>query len=310
MKLAPRLSDVWWKAWGNLIGAEAGLPGGEEAAWRESQDFEQAMRQAPKDRQPQRRFMSNIAIETWDLPMLLASGLAEAANNGGAGAAGALAAPTVADAYGAMHDYGDAARYMAGADPADTVTQAEADLLQAYQAFDRGAPAAATTVLEHFWKLWQGDPNVQYTFTDNPCLLGYAYGNAGRRADAEAVFARVGSLSRCAAFHGLALARSGDVARAERVWSDNLKLTPDLPMVYLERGLWETERGQFAAAAADLSTAHAKAPHYAEPLKAWGDLLARQGRWRDALGKYDEALKSAPAWIELRQARALAARSA
>lgn len=48
-------------------------------------------------------------------------------------------------------------------------------------------------------------------------------------------------------------------------------------------------------------------PHFADPLKAWGDLLAREGRWKNALAKYDEALKYAPAWAELRQARDTAA---
>ena len=62
------------------------------------------------------------------------------------------------------------------------------------------------------------------------------------------------------------------------------------------------------AAEADLSTASAKAPHYADPLKAWGDVLAKQGRWKDALAKYDEALKYAPAWAALHQARDGAAR--
>ena len=37
-------------------------------------------------------------------------------------------------------------------------------------------------------------------------------------------------------------------------------------------------------------------------------MLAREGRWREALAKYDEALKSAPAWAALHQARDAAAR--
>jgi hypothetical protein len=48
-------------------------------------------------------------------------------------------------------------------------------------------------------------------------------------------------------------------------------------------------------------------PGWADPLKAWGDLLAANGRWRSALAKYDAALKRAPGWAELRRSRALAA---
>jgi hypothetical protein len=42
-------------------------------------------------------------------------------------------------------------------------------------------------------------------------------------------------------------------------------------------------------------------------LKGWGDALARQGKWGPALSKYDDALKNAPAWMALHQARDAAA---
>ncbi len=67
-------------------------------------------------------------------------------------------------------------------------------------------------------------------------------------------------------------------------------------------------RGDLAGATAKLTAAHSRGPNWADPLKAWGDVLARQGRWREALAKYDEALKDAPAWAALRQARDAAAR--
>ena len=38
----------------------------------------------------------------------------------------------------------------------------------------------------------------------------------------------------------------------------------------------------------------ALAPHCADPSKAWGDVLAKQGKIKDALAKYDAALKYAP----------------
>jgi tetratricopeptide (TPR) repeat protein len=126
--------------------------------------------------------------------------------------------------------------------------------------------------------------------------------------EAEPVFKKGGAWSRCYAFHGDALAHAGDVAGAERVWAEGLKIAPDLPQVYLHRGVFELDHGDLKAAEADLSTASAKAPHYADPLKAWGDLLAREGQWKAALAKYDEALKYAPAWVELHQARDAAAR--
>jgi tetratricopeptide (TPR) repeat protein len=49
-------------------------------------------------------------------------------------------------------------------------------------------------------------------------------------------------------------------------------------------------------------------PHFADPLKGWGDASARQGRWKEAMEKYSEGLKYAPTWQALRNARDAAAR--
>ena len=45
-------------------------------------------------------------------------------------------------------------------------------------------------------------------------------------------------------------------------------------------------------------------------MKAWGDLLAKQGHPAEALAKYDEALKYAPNWAALKEAREAAAKHA
>ena len=307
MSLAPRSSPVWWKAWGNLVGNVEPAQG-EEAAWRESRAFLRAAAQAPKGKGPDIRFLANPGQTTWDVPLALAATLADAARNAGAGASTTIDGPTIADVYGVMHDPAQAARYMASSDPDDPNTKAEVPLLSAYAAIDRGDAATAVTPLEAFWKAWLADPNLQYTFLDNPCLLGLAYGMAGRRADAEAVFKRLGPWSRCYAVHGDVLVHAGDVAGAQRVWAEGLRIAPDLPLIYLHRGLFELDQGDLKAAAADVATANAKAPHFADPLKAWGDVLARQGQWRAALARYDEALKYAPAWAALHQARDAAAK--
>ena len=52
-----------------------------------------------------------------------------------------------------------------------------------------------------------------------------------------------------------------------------------------------------------MKDANQKGPHWADPLKAWGDVIAKQGHTKDALVKYDEALKYAPNWKELKDAR-------
>jgi tetratricopeptide (TPR) repeat protein len=121
------------------------------------------------------------------------------------------------------------------------------------------------------------------------------------------MFKRIGPWSRCYAMHGDLLERAGDLGGAESVWAEGIAVGPDLSPVYLHRGVSELNRGDLPRASADLAAANARAPRWADPLKGWGDLLARQGRWRDAVAKYDAALKYAPAWAELRRARAAAA---
>jgi predicted negative regulator of RcsB-dependent stress response len=44
------------------------------------------------------------------------------------------------------------------------------------------------------------------------------------------------------------------------------------------------------------------------PLRAWGDVLAKQGKAKEALVKYDAALEYAPNWKQLKDARAALAK--
>jgi tetratricopeptide (TPR) repeat protein len=308
-RMAMALKPRFWKAWGNLAGVVV-IAEGEEVGWRESQALLQAADRAPRNDRPELSFLSSAAQITWDLPLLLASTQGDAAFNGGAGTQTTNIGPVIADTYALMHDPAGAARAMATNDPEDSITKVEALLLRGYAALDRGDGTAALAPLEAFWTAWQADNYVQTSYFDNACLLGLAYGLVGRTADAEAVFTRIGPWSRCAAYHGDVLEHAGDLASAERVWAEGVSIAPDLPWVYLRRGLSELGRGDLKRAEADLATASGKAPHWADPWKAWGDALLRAGRSTDALAKYDEALKYAPAWAELDQARDAAAQHA
>ena len=302
-------SPVWWKAWTNLISV---LPGaaGEEVAWRESIRYLKAADDAPADERPETRLLMNPAGSVWDLPLALKALQADAEHNQGAGAATLPDGPAIADTYELMHDHLQADRALAASDPDDSSTKVEADLFKVYRALDSNRPALALAPAESFYKAWLADPTLHNNMADVPCYVALVYGLSGRMADAEAVFRKTGPWARCYAMHGDVLARSGDVDGAMRVWSEGLRIAPDIVPIYLHRGLFELSQGNLRAAQADLATAHAKAPHYAEPLKAWGDVLARAGHWRAALAKYDEALQYAPAWIELHHARDNAAKRA
>ena len=300
-------AQSWWKAWGNTVGSESTLS--EEAGWREGRAMLQAVEAAPKRERPDLLYLQNPAQDTWDLPLQLAANVADAERNGGAGTQSSIDGPAIADIYWMLHDPDQAARYIASSDPDDSTTKAEALLLQGYAALDRGDAAGALTPLRAFYKAWLADPNLQYTYNFQGCFAGLAEGLTGHLKEAEAVFKRV-NWSVCDAFQGDVLVRAGDVAGAEKAWADAQRLKPDLPAVPLHRGLFELGRGELKAAETDAAFAAGKAPHWADPWKAWGDVMAREGRWKEALAKYDEALKYAPAWAELHQARAADARRA
>ena len=63
------------------------------------------------------------------------------------------------------------------------------------------------------------------------------------------------------------------------------------------------KHGDLKSAVAKFKDDNQKGPHWADPLKAWGDVLAKQGNFKNAFVKYDEALKYAPNWKELKEAR-------
>jgi len=99
-----------------------------------------------------------------------------------------------------------------------------------------------------------------------------------------------------------------DWPAAERWFAEAARQAPSIPFAFSEWGEMRLARGDLTGAIAVLRLAHERAPRFADPLKAWGDALVRQGRRSDARARYDEALKYAPAWTTLRQARGAAAK--
>ncbi|HEY5105521.1 MAG TPA: hypothetical protein VII73_01980 [Caulobacteraceae bacterium] len=112
----------------------------------------------------------------------------------------------------------------------------------------------------------------------------------------------------CVRVRGQIAATKHDWPTAERWFAAAAREAPSIPLAFSEWGDERLARGDLAGAIAEYQIAHRKGPHFADPLKGWGDALTRRQQWSEALAKYDEALKYAPAWPELRQARDTAAR--
>ena len=138
--------------------------------------------------------------------------------------------------------------------------------------------------------------------------LAYAEAMTGDTAAATALIAQSPTdCYLCVRTRARVAAAAGDAATADRWFAEAVRQAPDLPAAYYEWGEALLARGNLPGAVRELSQAHDKGPHFADPLKAWGDVLVKQGHPDQALSKYDEALKYAPNWAALKQARDAAA---
>lgn len=141
---------------------------------------------------------------------------------------------------------------------------------------------------------------------DRP-MLALAQAHAGNLAGASSLIASTPiDCYACLEARGQIAAIAGNPAEAERWFAAAIGQSPDLPLAYVERGRTRLDHGDVVGALSDAEAASRLGPHFADALKLSGDALARQGRGREALAKYDAALGEAPAWMALKQARATA----
>ena len=140
-------------------------------------------------------------------------------------------------------------------------------------------------------------------------LEALAQARSGDVVGAQALIATTPSdCDLCVRTRGLIATEAKDWPTAERWFAEAGRTAPSLPFAFSEWGEMRLAKGDLTGAIAVFQIAHRNGPRFADPLKGWGDALARQGRWSEALAKYDEALKYASAWQALHQARDQAAR--
>jgi tetratricopeptide (TPR) repeat protein len=97
-----------------------------------------------------------------------------------------------------------------------------------------------------------------------------------------------------------------DIAAVEGNWNDAslwfaraVAAAPSIPMGYFDWGRVLMKKGDIDGAIAKFEQAHAKGPHFADPLEMWGEALMQKNRSDLALAKFDEANKYAPHWGRL-----------
>jgi len=140
-------------------------------------------------------------------------------------------------------------------------------------------------------------------------LEALAMAQGGDSAGAEALISATPlDCYLCVRVRGRIAASKRDWISAERWFAEATKQAPSLPFAFFEWGEMRLAKGDIDGAISEFEAAHHNSPHFADPLKGWGDALARQGHPEAALKKYKEALEFAPNWKELKEARETAAK--
>ncbi len=107
----------------------------------------------------------------------------------------------------------------------------------------------------------------------------------------------------CVAFRGRIAAIVGNAVEGEQWFTKAIALAPKLPQAYIYRGQARLDRGETRGALADADHAATVSPHNGDAWKLWGDVLVKMGSMEEARVKYDSALKFAPNWQQLQEAR-------
>jgi len=191
---------------------------------------------------------------------------------------------------------------------------AAAAIVKGLLAEESGDLRTAATEFDTY-ALAYANPTVSAQDPMNICYAAPTYEKNGQPAKADAALAApmktvgIGTFVDCYRFQGDVLELRGDWNGAKGWYAKAVKLAPSMPAGYFSFGMALIKHGDLNGAAEQFKLANLKGPHWADPLKAWGDVLMKQGYTSQALGKYDEAAKYAPNWVQLKDARAVAVKA-
>ena len=299
-RAAISLKPDYWAAYDNLALTLAAL-GNEEGAWKAGE----AMRDAAGGR-PGRA--PEIRYGAWDLlthniQAYRHAAIVDVDTQGGHGMTYYPEGLDIALDDVVLHDPASAELRLAttqtsAAPDTETWVAQYRNFISAKIAEERGDKRAAISQAE------AATPDMA---ASNNCWLAQVEEEAGNHDKADAALKKGGHFVDCYRFHADFLDERGDWPAAQRAYADAVALAPDLPAAYYSWGVALARHNDLAGAIEKLAAANQRGPHWADPLKAWGDVLASQGKWRAALAKYDEALRYAPAWDVLKHARSAAA---
>jgi tetratricopeptide (TPR) repeat protein len=300
-----KLKPDYWVAYFNVIWTLAEV-GQEEDAWQVSQQFMQKTRRMPEVS----RWYSNSHLLVWDLQAALATELSDADTNAGLGTSDTSLGPFAAVTQALLHDSAAAELTLQTLkiDTRDSAGPVMIHFARGLLAIEANDIAKTASEMDAAYASI-GNPLVDGNIPTRPrCWVARAEEAAGRTEKADAVLKTAGTFVDCYRFRGDILDGRGDWAGAQKAYADAVMLAPDLPAAYFSWGAALARHNDLVGAEAKLREANRRGRHWADPLKAWGDVLLKHGKTRDALAKYDEALKYAPNWKQLKDAREAAAK--
>jgi tetratricopeptide (TPR) repeat protein len=280
------------------------LLGDEEGAWKAAAQ----MRADAGGRPGRARELDfvNFDLLTWNLMRALDAVAVDASANGGT--TQFASEVIIADFQIRLHDPQAAELVIKTVkeDPHDPNIAAMLHFVRGQIAVETGDVAKAAAEMEAFG-LGFADPAVSSNEPGYNCWIAPAEEAAGYPAKADAVLKAGGSFVDCYRFRADILDSRRDWPGAQQAYGAALALAPDLPAAYYSYGIALARHGELGAASEKFKQAHERGPHWADPLKAWGDLLLQQGHTAQALAMYDEAIAYAPNWEALKRARERAA---
>jgi tetratricopeptide (TPR) repeat protein len=298
---ALRQKPDFWIGYNNVINTLWDLHD-EEGAWREGEALRVAAGGRP-GRSPEEEYQ-NWDTLTWNLQAWRDALAVDADLHGGVGTANISLGPAIAEVDMRLHDLAAATLALS------TTPAVENDpSIEAMTHFVRGELAQASADVKlaaaemNTFRKEYADPAVGFNYPGYGCWAAPVLEAAGRSAEADAVLAENGVFVDCYRFRADILDGRGDWAAAQKIYTAAITLAPDLPAAYYSFGTALARHGDLDSAVVKFKQANVRGPHWADPLKAWGDVLAKQKRWSEARQKYDEALKFAPSWSELQRDR-------
>jgi tetratricopeptide (TPR) repeat protein len=306
LRKAIALQPDYWVAYDMLMTLQIAL-GDEEGVWRTAQTLRKIAGGRP-GRAPEVSYEVFDQV-TGDVSALLNAIQVDAESTSGTGTFTFATGPFIATGETLLHDR-EAAELALQAiklDPSDPTMAPGIHLVRGLLAAESSDRLRAISEMEAYLAAYSEPTTVWYSAGYN-CWVAPAEEAAGHPEKADAVLKTGGTYVDCYRFHADILDGRGDWKGAQEWYAKSVELAPDLPAGYYSWGLALAKHGDPVGAETKLKSANQRGPHWADPLKAWGDMLVKQGRLKEALAKYDEALKYAPNWKQLKDSREVLAK--